>query len=78
MNKEKNPLHFITTVKFNTLDDLLPETLITSGRELYDYVIMTPDYKWHYYQAYESAWGTRWKSVSVMGDVITKEGENNE
>jgi len=63
--------HLIITLVFNTLDDLLPAKTIRSGRDPYDYAIMTPDYKWHYYAQYETEWGTRWKGVTLTGEDLT-------
>lgn len=70
-----NTPHFMTTVRFETLDDLLPTMEIHSGSDApYDYAVMTPDYKWHYYRAYEASSGTRYRPVTVTGEPVVREG----
>ena len=73
---EKAELHFLTTVTFATLDDLVPHVNVSSSRYPYDYAVMTPDYTWHYYQAYETEWGIRHKSVNITGEELELEATN--
>ncbi len=60
----------VITVTVPTLDDLFPHRAIVSSTEPFDYAIMTPDYKWHYYAEYDTEHGRRFRPVTVTGEVL--------
>ena len=63
-------LHLVQTLRFSTLDNLLPSLVIDSSDSPYDYAIMTPDYKWHYYASTDTEGSRRWKKVNVVGEDV--------
>ena len=67
-----NKLHLVQYIRFSSDRDLLPTHIIESGDSPFDYAIMTPDYKWHYYAQYEKDDRQFWKPVTITGGDISE------
>jgi hypothetical protein len=59
--------HFVVYVRFEVNHDLFPTLEILSSDDPYDYAIMSPDYKWHYYVRDKKG---RFQHVTMTGKEI--------
>ena len=59
---------YMTSVKFDVVESLVPEMRIDSTEDPYEYAIMTPDYVWHYFKLAEDVY----IPVTVTGEYLPK------